>query len=56
MTILLARGAGDPERVAHAVRILRPSPLIEIADALAEYAVSRRVFDAAYVEHVIGVP
>jgi hypothetical protein len=38
MTILLARGAGDPDRVAHAVRILRPSPIGEVLDAVAAYA------------------
>ena len=44
--ILLRRCAGDPERIAHVVRILRPSPLDEVADAIAEYG------EAVYVEHV----
>lgn len=35
---LLARGAGDPERVAFAVSILRTSPLDEVADAVAAYS------------------
>jgi hypothetical protein len=42
--ILLARGAGDPERLAHAVSILRPAPLDEVVDAVAAYA------EAVYVE------
>lgn len=50
MTILLARGAGDPERIAHVVRILRPSPLDEIADAVVAYAASGG--DAVYVERI----
>ena len=32
MTILLERGAGDPDRIATPYRILRPSPLDEIVE------------------------
>ena len=44
--ILLRRCAGDPERITHVVRILRPSPLDEVTDAIVEYG------DAVYVERV----
>lgn len=50
MTILLARGAGDPDRIADAIRILRPSPLAEIADAVVAYVASAG--DVVYVERV----
>lgn len=50
MTIMLARGAGNPERIAHVVRILRPSPLDEVADAIAAYATSGG--RAVYIELV----
>jgi len=50
--MLLARGAGDPERIAYAVRILRPCPLDEVADAVAAYATSTG--GAVYVERVDG--
>ena len=38
MTILLERGAGDPDRIADAISILRPSPLYEIVEAVVAYA------------------
>ena len=50
MTIMLARGAGNPDRVEHAVRILRPSPLSEVAEAVAAFADARP--DAVYVERL----
>jgi hypothetical protein len=48
--ILLKRGAGDPDRVDHAVAILRPSTLDDVSSALVEYASSGGT--AAYVERV----
>ncbi len=48
MTILLVRGAGDPDRVAHAVRIVRPSPIGEVVDAVESYTSSDG--GAVYVE------
>jgi hypothetical protein len=52
MSILLARGAGDPDRVAHAVRILRPSPIDEVIDAVTTYvsSLSSSSRRAVYVE------
>jgi nitrogen regulatory protein PII len=38
--IMLTRGAGDPDRIAHAVAVVRPSTLDEVRAALAEYAAS----------------
>ncbi len=38
MTILLEPGAGDPDRIADAISILRPSPLYEIVEAVVAYA------------------
>lgn len=50
MTILIARGAGDPERVEHVIRILRHSTLGEVAAAIAAYSAS--VDGAVYVERI----
>lgn len=48
--MLITRGAGDPERIRSAVSILRPSPLDEVADAVAAYGSSGGI--AAYVERI----
>jgi hypothetical protein len=48
--ILLKRGAGDPERIDHAVAMLRPSTLDDVAAAVTEYA--RSGGRVAYVERV----
>jgi hypothetical protein len=50
MTILLKRGEGDPDRVAHAVSCVRPSPLWEVADAVVAY--SSTYGEPVYVERV----
>jgi hypothetical protein len=50
VTILLARGAGDPDRVAQAMAIVRPSRLGEITDAVVAY--TGTAGGAVYVERL----
>jgi hypothetical protein len=52
MTIMLKRGAGNPIRLEHALRILRPSPLSEVTEAVSAFAAARP--GAVYVERVSG--
>lgn len=48
--IMLTRGAGDPERVELAVRILRPSTEDEVVEAMCAYALA--LDEPVYVERI----